>query len=327
MFQNHYFDVVGYSLVAEHQLPRIAFDQLKSILGDISELVHQHGGFVNKNLGDGLLCFFGYSLEDNQSTPDHVEKALECGASIQRRNLKHTLSEFSRGAPIFPLRIGLNTSSVFVGNIGTEDKIDITVVGNGVNLAKRLEGACSVHSVMMGVTSKELLDPNSPFQKGVSKKHIKIKHHDSMVESWEYDPFWNEEDLRNQALEAHKYSVSRVRDERWEVSPSVEVSVSTSFGPARFLNYSRKGLSVSMSRDLPTSEVIDLSLDDQLGILCDELARIGLDKISAEICWKIQSDDNFIYGLKYVDLQPIIVTQIHAAFSKLASAAIKGVAG
>ena len=89
-----FVDVVGFSILAENQVVRIAFDSLKKTLNDITESIHEYGGVVNKNLGDGLLCFFGYNLEKDKTTLDHAEKAIECAIKIQKRNIQNILVNF-----------------------------------------------------------------------------------------------------------------------------------------------------------------------------------------------------------------------------------------
>ncbi len=324
-----FIDVVGFSLVAENQLPRIAFDQLKFILGEITTTVHSHGGIVNKNLGDGLLCFFGYSIEQGRSTSDHAEKAIECAIEIQTKNLPKTIREYEKGLPVYPLRIGINTSSVFLGNIGTDDRIDLTIVGNGVNFAKRLEGACTIHSILMGTTTKELIQPLEKYNEGLSRRYIEIKHHMAMIESWEYDPFHNMPEQRAIALEAHKEAIARVReDERWEVPEDSPFVLRTNIGTGKVLNYSRKGMSIWLEIEVIVGTFLKVRLDDQTGELNKTMAQFGADVIVTEVCWCLPYLGGYTFGLKYRELSDIqLASLLHTLrkFSNIddASVAIK----
>ena len=301
-----FIDVVGFSVMSENQLPRIAFDQLKTILGEISQKVHQFGGVVNKNLGDGLLCFFGYSMETSSPTSDHAESAIACATAIQRMNLPRGLTEYERGGPVFPLRIGVNTSSVFVGNIGTEDRIDFTVVGNGVNFSKRLEGACPIHSVLMGVTTHELIRPLSSYQTGLSRKYIRIKHHEEMVEAWEYDPFHSERDLKERSVDAHLKSINRLRSEkRWDVDPDADVRAKTNIGEGRIINFSRTGMSIALDIEVLTGGQLKIRLDNESGELGKKLEEAGFGVISAEVCWTLNSNKSHVHGLRYRSLSEV----------------------
>lgn len=298
-----FIDIVGYSLVAENQLPRIAFDNLKYILSEISSMVHSYGGIVNKYLGDGLLCFFGYSIEDQTSTWDHAEKALDCAVSIQKKNLPKTLSEYERGAPVYPLRIGVNTSSVFIGNIGWEDKIDLTIVGNGVNFAKRLEGACTNHSILMGVTTKELIESVPRYKNGIMKRYVEIKHHVEMVETWELDPFFDQPEDRKKAEQVHRAAVMQAReDERWDIPEDSPFIVRTNVGSGKILNYSRKGMSVWIELEVIVGSLLQVRIDDMSGNLARELERTGLGSLTAEVCWHLPHQGGWTYGLRYKEI-------------------------
>ena len=187
-----FIDVVGFSLMIERELPRIAFDSLKRVLNEMTDIVHQYDGIVNKNLGDGLLCFFGYSIENDTVSFDHADKAVACALEIQRKNIEHILSMESEHDLSYPLRIGINTSSVFIGNLGSGERLDLNVVGNGVNFAKRLESGVASNLVMIGKTTKELIEPLNIYNNDWTKKYIPIKHHDELAEAWEINPFTKE---------------------------------------------------------------------------------------------------------------------------------------
>lgn len=315
-----FIDVVGFSLIAENQLPRIAFDQLKMILGEITQIVHDHGGIVNKNLGDGLLCFFGYSLELNRANPDHASQAMGCAIAIQKRNLPRTLTEFEQGLPVFPLRIGINTASVYLGNIGTDERIDLTIVGNGVNFAKRLEGACANHTIMLGPTTKELIDQDIRYQSGLLKRYIEIKHHIEMIEAWEFDPFHDALEMKQQAIEAHKRSIAQMReDERWELPSDSPISLSTNVGVGKVLNYSRKGLSIWIEIDIMVGTLLQVKLNDSSGQLAQTLAKSGNEVLVTEVCWCLPYQGGWSYGLKYKELGDTQLSNLLLALRAIAS--------
>ena len=100
-----FIDVVGFSLMIERELPRIAFDSLKRVLNEMTDIVHQYDGIVNKNLGDGLLCFFGYSIENDTVSFDHADKAVACALEIQRKNIEHILSMESEHDLSYPCEL------------------------------------------------------------------------------------------------------------------------------------------------------------------------------------------------------------------------------
>ncbi len=304
-----FIDVVGFSLMAENQMPRLAFDQLKEILSGIVRTVHEHGGIVNKYLGDGLLCFFGYSLETDESTFDHAEKSFECAVAIQKDNLVKTLSAYDRGQPVYPLRIGINTSSVFLGNLGTEERLDFTIVGNGVNFAKRLEAACETHSILMSSTTRELIDPMGTNKLGIRKQNIQIKHHSDMVEAYIYDPFHDNPQLREKAIQAHVSSTNLAREEeRWRVNDPSLIIVNSSVGRGQLAHVSRHGISLLLPTQAVNHAILRVQFDAEGGLLQNELREANLGNIDMEVQWSYEEDSSFLHGLKFKNLTD---TQIH----------------
>lgn len=298
-----FIDIVGFSLMAENQLPRIAFDHLKDVLADISDIVHKHGGIVNKNLGDGLLCFFGYSLEKDESTLDHAEKAVACAIEIQRENLPKILLAAEKGDPVYPLRIGINTSSVYLGNIGSERRIDLTVVGNGVNFAKRLEGGCETHSVMMSETTKELIDSQGILKDGLRKKYIEIKHHSEMVVAFEFDPFVQEPELRSRAIQAHRSSAHLARvEKRWNIANPDHLIVTTNIGTGKVINFSQTGLRITLPTLIVKGAILRMSIDSEDGQLKNKLEENSIGTIDVDVRWGYGEGDTYIHGVQFRQL-------------------------
>lgn len=297
-----FIDVVGFSLMAESQMPRVAFDQLKAIMGDIIRTVHSHGGIVNKNLGDGLLCFFGYSLETDESTFDHAEKAFECGLQIQRENLPKTILAFERAHPVYPLRIGLNTASVFLGNIGTDDRLDFTIVGNGVNFAKRLEAACETHGILMSQTTKELVDPIGLYKAGINRRLIQIKHHADAVEAFAFDPFYDRPDLLSKAMEAYHQSTTLNREsQRLQIRNPELIQVITPYGKAKLTQMNTATVHIILTTKLDNNAQIRLMLNSSDGLLQDKLKAAGLLPIETEVIWSYEDNGLYVHGLRYID--------------------------
>lgn len=297
-----FVDIVGFSLMVENQLPRLAFESLRELIEGISAIVHQHGGIVNKTLGDGLLCFFGYSFEGDAEQADHAEKALIAATQIQRNNVPRMIRSARNREPVFPLRIGINTSAVFMGNLGSGQRLDFTVIGNGVNFAKRLEGACMPHSILVGPTTKELLEPIGAFQRA-KRRMIAIKHHSDMVEAWEYDPFAEEAELRAQAEEAYRSTAYLTRlERRWTVAQTGNIIVTTQAEEALLLNFSATGMSIILSTLLARGTRLVVQIDSKDGSLSKQLSAQGLQSIAVEVRWVQNHEESFLHGVRYLEL-------------------------
>ncbi len=131
-------DVRGFSTISEALDPQDLVALLNQYLTEMSDVVLAQRGTIDKYEGDAILCFFGAPVEYE----DHAERA--CYSAVKMKSLelelnKRVLAEGSSPAPLLT-RIGINTGDIVVGNMGTLQKMDYTMMGNAVNLAARLEG-------------------------------------------------------------------------------------------------------------------------------------------------------------------------------------------
>lgn len=298
-----FIDVVGFSLLAENMLPRIAFDNLKKMLATIGETIHKFGGIVDKTLGDGLLCYFGYRFDIDASTPDHAEQALRCAILIQQENLKRNIEAADRGEPVYPLRVGINTSSCYLGDMGSGQRIDFTVVGNGVNFAKRLEGACEMHSCLFGATTYDLVRGLGLAPEAITKRFIRIKHHSELVEAYEYDPFWERPELRRAALEGFRKCANIERiDQRWPVNDPNKIQLQCDFGQGQLVNFSHTGLSIRLQQLLAKGTRLNISLDAAGGRLKELLANEKIHYLQGEVRWGYAVGTAYVHGILLTNL-------------------------
>jgi adenylate cyclase len=131
-------DVQGFSTISEKLDPADLVNLLNLYLTDMSNIILENRGTIDKYEGDAIIAFFG--------APIYVEKhaALACRTAIGMKKAEQALNirlaeEGLSPGPLFT-RIGINTGDMVVGNMGTIKKMDYTVMGHSVNLAARLEG-------------------------------------------------------------------------------------------------------------------------------------------------------------------------------------------
>ncbi|MGN0738854.1 MAG: CHASE2 domain-containing protein [Treponema sp.] len=122
---------------------------LNEYLGDLSNAIMQNGGTIDKYVGDEIVSFFGAPVPRENNAFDACTAAvrmLEAEKIFNERN-KDRLPVNPRTNEPFYLhsRVGLNTGMMVVGNMGTEKKLNYTIMGNNVNLASRLEGTNKVY--------------------------------------------------------------------------------------------------------------------------------------------------------------------------------------
>ncbi len=130
-------DIAGFSSFSEKLDPEELVDLMIEYLSAMTDIIEEHGGFVDKYIGDAIVAVFGAPLDDPRHAVNAVRAALRCRDRLEELN--RTASSF-KGFKLGQ-RIGLNTGDALVGNIGSRRRFNYTVMGDTVNLASRLEGA------------------------------------------------------------------------------------------------------------------------------------------------------------------------------------------
>jgi len=129
-------DIRGFSsMVSVLDLEEI-IDFLDAFYGSVSKAVFNNGGSIDKFMGDEVMAFFGAPLAVRNPAECGVKTALELRDSFQE--LKEKFSGNSHHFDKLGIGIGINTGEVFIGNVGSEKRYSYTVIGNAVNLARRL---------------------------------------------------------------------------------------------------------------------------------------------------------------------------------------------
>jgi adenylate cyclase len=131
-------DVRGFSTISETMDPTELVKLLNAYLTEMSNIVLELRGTIDKYEGDAIIAFFGAPV----TYADHAGRA--CTAAVRMKKMEKYLNEHFLTEKVSPgplvTRIGLNTGEMVVGNMGTAQKMDYTIMGNSVNLASRLEG-------------------------------------------------------------------------------------------------------------------------------------------------------------------------------------------
>jgi class 3 adenylate cyclase/HAMP domain-containing protein len=141
-------DIAGFTETSEQLESEELTKLLNHYLTEMSDIAMQHGATIDKYVGDAIVIFFG-----DPETRGTQEDALACVemAIAMRHRLKELQSAWRNSGIAKPLqcRIGINTGFCTVGNFGSEDRMDYTIIGSGVNLASRLESAASPGEILI----------------------------------------------------------------------------------------------------------------------------------------------------------------------------------
>ncbi len=128
-------DIRGFTSISENENPERVVGLLNHYFTAMSEIIFEHGGTLDKYIGDGLMALFGAPT----ATPNDASNALNAAVAMQRRllTLKDELDE--QGFSKISIGIGLHTGVATIGYIGSERRSEYTAIGDTVNLASRLE--------------------------------------------------------------------------------------------------------------------------------------------------------------------------------------------
>ena len=301
-----FIDAASFSLIAEQKSPRDVFASLKSLLTTLTDTIAAHGGIVDRTLGDGILCFFRNGLVDGENIGNHVDKAIHCAMAIQQASLERTLSAKDTNDAVFPLRIGINTASVYIGDLGEDGRMDFTLIGNGVNYAKRLEDGCDHYCMMLSKTTLELSSRFSLTTPGMRKRLVPIKHQQELAEAIECDPLHATPKLREEAIELHrtKLNLSR-KNERHPSKKIRRIQIPTNFGTAALVDFSLTGLGIALPIYLARGAGVRIELGEQCTSSFQSLhKRYGLDSILTEVRWGRPGDvkGEYIHGIAIKNL-------------------------
>jgi adenylate cyclase len=130
-------DIRSFSTIAEGLSPEGLVQLLNEYLTVMTRVILRHNGLLDKYIGDGIMAVYGAPLHD----PEHAYRAC-CSALEMMEELQALRKRWTGcGLPALDIGIGMNTATMVVGNMGSELRFDYTVMGDGVNLASRLEGA------------------------------------------------------------------------------------------------------------------------------------------------------------------------------------------
>ncbi|MDO8784680.1 MAG: adenylate/guanylate cyclase domain-containing protein [Syntrophales bacterium] len=129
-------DLEGFTGISEGMEPEELTTLLNDYLSAMTDIIHEEGGTVDKYEGDAIIAFWNAPLKQSDHARRSVCAALRCQAKLaERRQLFR-----ERTGKDLNMRIGINTGTAVVGNMGSRTRFDYTMLGDAVNLASRLEG-------------------------------------------------------------------------------------------------------------------------------------------------------------------------------------------
>ncbi len=136
-------DIRGFTSISESMAPEQMVESLNTYFGLMVDIILKHNGIVDKYIGDAIMAFFGAPVKHE----DDVSQAVHSGFDMLDALKGFNFRQAKRSRPQFRIGIGLNYGLVTIGNIGSEKKMDYTVIGDMVNLASRMEGLTKIYDL------------------------------------------------------------------------------------------------------------------------------------------------------------------------------------
>ncbi|WP_407155224.1 CHASE2 domain-containing protein [Bradyrhizobium sp. STM 3557] len=130
-------DIEGFSEIAERMSPHDLMALTNEYLSAMTDVIEDHGGYVDKYIGDSVVAVFGAPLDDPHHAANAARAALGCKARLAELNRSSTAFHGITVAQ----RIGINSGDALVGNFGSQRRFNYSVMSDAVNVASRLEGA------------------------------------------------------------------------------------------------------------------------------------------------------------------------------------------
>lgn len=169
-------DLQGFTTLSEHADPENLLQLLNDYHTFMVKIVLKYGGTIDKFLGDGLMALYNTPV----SQDDHVARAVKTALHIQ-----DDLYWFSQELPLelrTKINFGIHTGNAIVGNVGSENLMDFTAVGDTVNVAARLQGVAADGEILV---SAPVFEATQDFVFGRTRGHLAVKGRKEPIESYQ----------------------------------------------------------------------------------------------------------------------------------------------
>jgi adenylate cyclase len=176
-------DIRGFTSMSERLKPQEVVQILNEYFADMTPIVFEHQGLLDKFMGDGLMALFGVPYACEEAASNAVVAAIE----MQRRMVRVNEDLTALGLSKIAIGIGINTGTATVGYIGSRDRTDYTAIGDTVNLAARLEKQAGAGQIIISRFTFEALSQKFPVR---PCDQIRVKGKQEPVQI--YEVLWQE---------------------------------------------------------------------------------------------------------------------------------------
>lgn len=170
-------DIRSFTSMSEKMEPEEVVSMLNEYFDAMVQIIHKHKGFLDKFIGDEVMAIFGVNTTPEAGAEDCIKAALEM-QWITHRIMKRWERE---GRPVFKVGIGLNSGDAIIGNLGSKDRMNYTVIGDTVNVAARLTQHAGGGEILASASSAKLYHKDYRIE---GKGALKVKNREKPVECY-----------------------------------------------------------------------------------------------------------------------------------------------
>tara|TARA_X000001382_G_scaffold122411_1_gene105358 strand:- start:920 stop:2701 length:1782 start_codon:yes stop_codon:yes gene_type:complete len=206
-----FMDIVGFTPISEYYKNKDDPEGLVNVINDylnrMSMIVMKNGGTIDKYMGDCIMAFWNAPLDCENHAEMAVKTSIECAEETDR--IKKEFKE--KGLPDINIGSGVNTGTCIVGNMGSEMRLDYSVIGDAVNLAARLEASTRNYkdengkvtpTIYSSYTMEQLVDIKS-----VELDKIKVKGKEELI------TIYKPEEKSHDDIEANEHNAQSIQKE------------------------------------------------------------------------------------------------------------------
>lgn len=221
-------DIRGFTSLSEKMKPEELVPFLNEYLTAMTDIVLSSEGVVDKYIGDAIMAFWGAPIVQN----DHAVRAAMTAVRMKRKLAELQDSWSTSGKPKIDIGIGLNTGEVLVGNMGSRQRFDYTVIGDDVNLASRLEGLTKQYGVtaLISESTRKKLGETFIVREldlvAVKGRTKPVRIYELVEESDQVDQ------LAKNDIENFEIALSLYRTQQWDEATSIFESLAKGDKPA-----------------------------------------------------------------------------------------------
>ncbi len=177
------------------------------------DCIQKHGGMLDKFIGDAIMAIFGLPLPHDDDEDRAVRAACGMIAELRRWNAQRT----SEGRKPVEIGVGLNTDTIVSGNIGSPKRMDYTVIGDGVNLASRLESACKQYGARILISENTYRKLRGTYR-AREVDYVIVKGKTEPVAVYEVLDYYTEETFPNVAdyIGHYRNAIAAYRRQSWD---------------------------------------------------------------------------------------------------------------